>query len=166
MMQYLTFKMDDALYGINIYYVYEINYIDAYTAVPGARDTIHGFINLRGEIVTVFNLRRTLGLEDRPLAANAVNMTLKTEEEIAGLPVSVRVPLIGNDRAGFMTETVGDIITLDEDRVERTPPVDQQKYNIAFLSGVYQMEGEVLMILDIERLLSATALEGAVRNPG
>lgn len=168
MEQYVTFELDEALFGVNVYYALEINSVHEYTVVPGPEDHIHGFINLRGEIVTMFNLRRRLGLEDRPIDESAVNLILRTEDEVSSLPVGRQLSLpIGNDRVGLIVGAVGDILQIDEDAIERTPAVDHEKYDIRFVSSVCQLEDKVLMILDVEQMINARddSAEQAVSGP-
>lgn len=155
MVQYVTFHLDDAFFGINIVFANEINDEQVFTMIPGGRSYIQGLLNLRGDIVTMFDLRHRMGFPDEGRPERGMNLILKTETEVSRLdvPGDYRLP-VGDDRIGLVVDRIGDIVTVDPEAVDNPPAVDRNRYDIRFITGVFQMEEHLLMLLDIERVVA------------
>lgn len=132
------FRVDNTLFGIDINHIQEINKNLSFTRIYDAQDYIKGVLNLRGQIVTVVDLRvklkRKAALDDDP---NRRMIIVNYKDE----------------SVGFLVDSVDDIVNIDasqlEDGVTRMKDV-----NPDFFAGVYKMESEIVIVLDVEEILS------------
>ena len=105
--QKVLFHVDKELYGLDIRYVRGIEKYVNITPVPNAPDYIEGIINLRGEIIPIFNLRRKFGLEKvRP-----------TEETKLIISNSQGIPI------AFEVDCVSEILTIEEETAHKVPAI-------------------------------------------
>ena len=103
--QVCTFFLDTQMYGVAVESVQEVIRYQHMTDVPLAPTSVVGLINLRGQIVTAIDLRRRLGIQDRP-----------TEQ----LPMNVVVR--GEDGAiSFLVDQIGDVQQIDQANLEPLP---------------------------------------------
>lgn len=142
--QYCTFWLGDLFLGIEVLKVQEVLRGQAMTRVPLAPRSVHGLINLRGQIVTAIDLRERLELP--PLASDKppMNVVVRTEDGAVSLLV---------DEIGDVLEVTD---TQYEDPPETLPPAARELIN-----GVFKLPERLLMILDIERALSLDAVPAA-----
>ncbi|MCK9295639.1 MAG: chemotaxis protein CheW [Desulfobulbaceae bacterium] len=131
------FESGHLLCGLDIIHVQEINKNIAVTVVHRVPEYVRGVINLRGEIVTVVDLRTKFGFAP---------LSLEAEAEI----VIVR---FGDENIGLLVDSVSDVVLADEKDIEPTPP------NLAgvpghFFKGIYKLEQSLVAILNIEELLA------------
>ena len=85
--QHVSFHVGDILLGLPIHQVQEINRHLEVTTVPHARSSICGVINLRGDVVSVVDLRKVLGLDPAELTSRSRNVIIHHEDELIGLMV-------------------------------------------------------------------------------
>ena len=145
-----TFWVDGLLLGIEIEHVQEVLRGQEVSPVPLSDPAILGLLNLRGRLVAAVELRHRLGLVARPVEAAAVHVVIHT----AGEPVSLVV-----DREGEVAQV--------DDRSEPVPETVSPAIG-AFLTGVHQLDGSLLLLLDAARAveLSAHVKEVAHAGPG
>lgn len=136
-MQFATFYVGDMLLGVDIQQVQEINRQLDITEVPHSPDHIRGVINLRGEVTTVADLRKILGLPPGEVTRDGRNLIVTSQGE----------------SIGFLVDRISDILTLRDDQID-PPPTNVDSVAGRFFSGVHTMETEILVILDIEEALS------------
>jgi len=134
MRQFVTFRIDMYLMGIDILAVREINRFLDITPVQHVQDYIRGLINLRGQTVTVFDLGVRLGLSARILTDNSHNIILK------------------KDAVGLLVDCIGDVTEAEETEIE-LPPANVGKIEEKFVVGVVKLEDELLVILSAEKIL-------------
>ena len=132
--QFVTFRIDDHLLGIDVLGVREINRALDITPVPKAPEYVRGLVNLRGQIVTVFDLGVRLGFGPRKITENTHNVILKS------------------DVVGLMVDAIGDVAITEDDEVE-PPPANVGAIEGEFIEGVVKLENELLVILSAEKLL-------------
>lgn len=137
---YATFRVDGVYYGVDALHVQEVLRQQPMTTVPLAPDEVRGLINLRGQVVVALDLRRRLGLAPIEPGASAMNVVVSTE----GGPVS------------FLVDEIGDVIEVPEDRLEPAPQT-VTAHDRDLLTGIHEIDGELLLILDIERTASLDA---------
>lgn len=156
MKQFVTFMLDGQHFGIEILYVRELNQISEITKVELAPDYIRGLINLRGQIVTTFDIGMRLGYEPRAQGEAAHNIILKTESELAVIRAHEgRDDLhTSEDAAGLVVDAFGDIVEVEDDRVE-APPANIADRESIFIAGVVKSEDMLFSVLDIGKLLSS-----------
>ncbi|WP_062204755.1 chemotaxis protein CheW [Demequina salsinemoris] len=131
--QLATFKLDDRLYGVDVARVQEALKIQAHTPVPHAPRTVAGLVNLRGQVVLMVDLRARLGRE--PYGPDDEPMMMVVN--IDGEPISLLV------------DAVGDVLELDPDTFGPPPPTLEESLQ-ELVTGVYSMEDELLLSLDVD----------------
>ncbi len=132
-----TFYVDELLLGVDIHQVEEINRQLNMTPAPHTPDTVRGVVNLRGEVVTVLDLRRALGLEPTIIGAESRNVIVNSRGE----------------RIGLLVDRIADVVIAATDQIE-SPPANVNGIDGRFFTGVYKLESELVVILDIEQVVS------------
>jgi purine-binding chemotaxis protein CheW len=145
--QFVTFWIDQYLFGVNILNVREINAHTDATPVPLAQEAIRGLINLRGQIFTLLDLRFLLGLGHLNLTPDTQNIILKTNTDATGSGDNA------SDRVGFMVDKIGDIISVDEEELE-APPANMGDVDGYYLSRVIKLPNTVASIINIDHMLT------------
>ncbi len=137
--QFVTFRIEGDLLGMDVLRVREINRILDITPVPKAPAYVRGLVNLRGQTLTVFDLGIRLGLPPRAITEESHNVVLKHH------PV------------GFLVDSIGDIVQCDELEVEQCP-ANAGNIEEKFIEGVLKLEDELLVILHTGKLLEYAGL--------
>lgn len=135
--QFATFFLNDLLFGVEVLKVQELIRYQEMTRVPIAPSMIEGLINLRGQIITAIDLRRRLELPPRAAGQLPMNVVVRSEDGAVSL----------------LVDEIGDVIEIQDDSYERTP---ETLKGVArdLVSGVYKLDGRLLLILDTERAVS------------
>lgn len=136
-LQVAVFHVGQHVCGLVIDRVQEINRSLQLRVVHEAPDYVRGIVNLRGNIVTVIDLRRRLGLSPEPLSPSSRNVIVKVDREMVGL----------------LVDSVDDIIELDPAAIVPTPTHLSRELGDAF-EGVAQLGDELLALLQLEHLLN------------
>ncbi len=144
---YVTFKINDKLFGLDILNVREINRQTDATHVPQAPDFVHGLINLRGQIVTILDLKHRLGMGRSEANIDSHNIILK------GQAVSAEAHAEADDRVGILVDTIGDIIAADSD-TEDVLPANMDERDAQYLSGVVKLNDTLIGILNVQKVLA------------
>ena len=136
--QYVTVVIGGQLFGIPIEKVHDVFMPDSITRVPRSENEIAGVLNLRGRIVTAIDMRRLLNLEDRE--KDAMKMAVGIEYR--------------GESYGFIIDNVGEVLNLSDDSREANPTnLNKNWTNIS--AGVHRLEGQLMVILDVEKLLGS-----------
>jgi purine-binding chemotaxis protein CheW len=139
LIQLSTFYLENELFGIDALHVQEILTYQEITPVPLAPDYVKGLINLRGQIVTVIDLRRRLGFESLENGTKGMNLIVQTDEGL----MSVSVDQIGN------------VLDLQTDRLKPAPGTIRG-VAVHYIQAVCQLEEDLLIVLDIDSVLQLT----------
>jgi len=134
--QLVVFTLGDEEYGVPIQFVKEIIRKPEVTQLPNAPEYILGVINLRGQIIPILSLHERFSLQRTDDSETKVVIV-----EFASLMVGMEV----ND--------VSEVLTLTKDRISSAPAM-ATTINSNFISGVGKLEDRLLIILDVERILS------------
>ncbi len=137
--RYMTFRVGHILIGLSIEHLQEINRHIAMTAVPHAPVAICGVINLRGQVVSVVNLRTVFGLPNCEPTSKSRNLIVQSQGE----------------RIGLLVDQVLDTVTISPEQVSSSP-ANIDGVDGKFFQGVYATENEVILIAEIETLLDLT----------
>jgi purine-binding chemotaxis protein CheW len=131
-----TFFIGDALCGIDILNIQEINrHMDA-TWVPQAPDYVVGVLNLRGRIVTVIDLGKKLGLS--PIQKNKDNRNIIIDSQ--------------DEQIGFMVDRISDVLLAESNKIESAPAnIGGVQGN--FFKGVFKTETSLIGVLNIDEVL-------------
>lgn len=138
--QYLTFRLHDEEYGIDILKVQEIRGLSRITPIPNAPAHIRGVINLRGAVVPVVDLRVRFQITDEGDEKSAVIIVVN----------------IGNRVMGLIVSAVSDVVNFDTDAVQ-PPPEFGERVDTSFIVGMAKHHETLVMLLDIDQLLGDDA---------
>jgi len=148
--QYLTFKLAEETFAIDVAKVREVLDFTTITKVPRTPDFMSGVINLRGNVVPVVDLRLCFEMS-------------KTEKTVNTCIVVVEVILEGESTIiGALADSVEEVIDLEPEQIEPAPKIGTQ-IRTDFIKGMGKRDAQFLMILDIDRVFSAEEL-AAVRS--
>ncbi len=135
--QLVTFSVGEICFGIDIAYVQEINRHLDVTKVPESSPMIHGVVNLRGDVVTVFDPHYIFGLGAKSDISMCRNLVLN----------------IDGERFGVLVDRVSDILTIQESELSRRPS-NVSQVDSQFIDSVYLRSNEIVVVLDPIRLLN------------
>jgi chemotaxis signal transduction protein/truncated hemoglobin YjbI len=139
--QFVTMTVDGQTFGIPILTVQDIVEARQITPVPLAPSAIAGVMNLRGRIVTVIDLRKCLGLDQEFEDSQSMGVTVE----------------YNNDLYTLLVDTIGDVRSLHHRDFEQAPATVAE--NVRQLStGVYRLDQDLLVVLDVDRVLDAERL--------
>jgi len=134
-----TFRLDGRLYGVSIEHVQEVLRSAPMTRVPLAPRAVRGLINLRGEIVTVVDLRQTLQLPAAEVPSPAL-VVVRDGTSIVSLAV----------------DSIEDVTWTREEDFEPCPDTFPSAAR-EMIRGCYKLPGDLLLVLHLERALAAAA---------
>ncbi len=140
--QFLTFRLDGQEYGLAILKVQEIKGWDRMTPIPNSPPYVKGVLNLRGVIVPVFDLRLRFGLPEAARDAFTVIIVVN----------------IGGRLAGIVVDAVSDVINVGAEQKCAAPEYEGQQ-NREFIQGLAQVDGKLLILLDIDRMVNPETLD-------
>jgi purine-binding chemotaxis protein CheW len=148
--QYLTFKLKEEVFAIEISKVREVLEYTALTKVPRTPDFMSGVINLRGNVVPVIDLNLKLGMP-------------QTERTINTCIIIVEIAVSGETVVlGALTDSVQEVIEIEPENIEPVPKIGTN-LNIEFLQGMGKKDDHFMMIFDIDKVFSTediTAVSG------
>ncbi|PVB61859.1 chemotaxis protein CheW [Labrenzia sp. 011] len=144
LIQYVTVVIGGQLFGLPISQVHDVFVPESVTRVPMSAPEVQGVLNLRGRIVTAINMRRRLHLP--PL------------EEGQMMAVGIEYK---QESYGLVIDTVGEVLTLASSSEEPNPSnLDRRWAEIS--GGVHRLDGKLMVILDVDRLLGSMFTEPMV----
>jgi purine-binding chemotaxis protein CheW len=146
--QYLTFFMAGEEYAVGILQVREILELGPITRIPAAPAHIRGVINVRGSVVPVIDLAVKLGLPE-------TQVTRRTCVVIVELAFQDETRVLG-----ILVDAVHQVIELSAAEIE-APPTFGMQVPASFLVGMARAEPKFVMLLDLERILTAAEIEAA-----
>jgi purine-binding chemotaxis protein CheW len=145
---FITIKIDQYLFGIDVGFVREVNrYIDI-SPVSLAPDFITGLMNLRGQIITIIDPAVRLELGRTEIKQSSRCVVMKSGAELSQTTANISY----NETVGILVDAVGDIVLVDEDAIEPLPP-NLTEIDNEHISGVVKMDKDLLLILKIDILL-------------
>lgn len=131
-----TFLVGDALCGMDILKIQEINKLIDMTKVPQAPSYVLGILNLRGQIVTSIDLSKKLGLGETDLSQDPRNIIVNSPGEHIGL----------------LVKQIRDVVSADKEKFE-LPPSNMGGIQGEFFIGVYKTTDKLIGILDVAKVL-------------
>lgn len=139
--EFLTFRLGEEEYGVDILKVQEIRSYDTVTKLPAAPSFIKGVINLRGTIVPIVDMRLRFDLEAR-YDEFTVMIMLNVNERVVGLVV----------------DGVSDVMTLSQEQIRPAPEVSSETLDTRFVTGLGAVEDRLLILVDIEGLMGSEGM--------
>jgi len=137
---FVTLTVADQLCGVPVLGVRDILGEQTITRIPLAPPEIAGSLNLRGRIVTAIDLRRRLNLGPPPEGAKRMSVVAEQGGELYAL----------------LVDQVSEVMSLRANAFERNPPTLPPSW-AAFSTGIYRLDGRLMVVLDVARLLDITA---------
>ena len=134
--RYCTFVVAGLHFGLDVLKVQEVLRWQEMTTVPRAPKVVSGLLNLRGQIVTAIDLRTRLGLGDTDRPERPMNVVARASDATVSL----------------LVDSVGDVVAPPPNAWESTP-VNLRGPLQELSDGVYKSDGQILIILDLERVL-------------
>lgn len=134
--EFVTFTIAGQLFGIPVLQVQDVLSSYQITPIPLAPPEIVGSLNLRGRVVTAIDVRLRLGLAARPKEAESMSIVAENQGELYSL----------------MVDSVGEVLALSQSEYERNLPTLDAKFR-TFSDGIYRLDKQLLVVLDVNRLL-------------
>jgi len=134
---FVTLMVGDQLCGIPVLAVRDVLGPQTITRIPLAPPEVAGSLNLRGRIVTAIDLRRRLRLPPDP----------------SGTPRMSVVAEQGSELYALLVDQVAEVMSLKSAHFERNPPTLPQEWT-QYSTGIYRLQGRLLVVLDVARLLA------------
>ena len=135
--QWVTFRLGEEIYGIDVLQVQEVLRITEISPVPGAPNHVLGIINLRGNVVTVVDARTRFGLPPKEVDDASRIIVVDAFDKVIGL----------------LVDNVSEVAYVPNSQIETAPNVGSDDGN-RFVSGVSNREGELLIMLDLAKLMT------------
>jgi purine-binding chemotaxis protein CheW len=135
--QFATFYLDRLLFGVEVSTVQEVIRYQEMTRVPLAPSVVTGLINLRGQIVTAFDLRGRLELAQRAPDRLPMNVVVRAADEAVSL----------------LVDEIGDVLEVDDQSFE-SPPETLKGVARELIRGAYKLKDRLLLVLDTEKAVS------------
>jgi purine-binding chemotaxis protein CheW len=136
-LQWVTFRLENETYGINVMQVREVLRYSEIAPVPGAPSYVIGIINLRGNVVTVVDTRERFGLPGTDITDNTRIVILETENQVVGI----------------LVDAVAEVVYLRQSEIEVAPNVGNEE-NARYIQGVSHKNEELLILIEIKNLLT------------
>ncbi len=136
-LQWVTFKLENEIYGINVMQVQEVLRYSEIAPVPGAPLYVLGIINLRGNVVTVIDTRSRFGLDPCDVTDSTRVVVIESEKQVIGI----------------LVDSVAEVVYLKASEIDDAPNVGNEE-SAQFIQGVSNRDGELLILVDLDKLLS------------
>jgi purine-binding chemotaxis protein CheW len=135
--QWVTFRLDEEIYGINVMQVQEVLRVSEIAPVPGAPEYVLGIINLRGNVVTVIDTRERLGLSSKEVDDSTRIVIIEADKQVVGI----------------LVDSVAEVVDLRMSEVESAPNVGNDESS-KYIQGVASHDDELLILVDLNKLLT------------
>ena len=136
-LQWVTYKLGEETYGINVMQVQEVLRYTEIAPVPGAPDYVLGIINLRGNVVTVIDTRSRFGLPSSDISDNTRIVIIESDDQVVGI----------------LVDSVAEVVYLRSSEIDSAPNVGTEE-SAKFIQGVSNRDGQLLILVDLNKLLS------------
>ena len=139
---YLSFELNNEEFGVNVKNVINILEMKKITEVPKSPDYFKGIINLRGTALPVVDLRIILGISQLEFTNNTCILVLQLEIDSQEITF------------GAIVDSVKEVLKVNLDQIEPAPNLGS-KYQSGFIYGMWKIEENFIMLLDIENVLNS-----------
>lgn len=143
--QFLTFTVDKNEYGVNIMRVMEIRGWSDTTDLPNTPEFMRGVINLRGQVIPIFDLRSRFGH----------GFTNANEKNV------VIVMAVGERTIGILVDAVSDILTTTEDEIREAPSSIEIGIDDNYVNGLISVDEKMVILLNVDYLFDSQSLDNA-----
>ena len=151
--QFLTFELAGEAYAVEILKVQEIRGWEPIRKIPNTPAYVKGALNLRGSIVPIIDLRERFHMETVEYSPMTVVIVMSIQNEAQGLIVM-----------GIVADAVSDVLDINLSDIKNTPNLGS-KINIRYIRGMYVGKQNMVMLLDVDKLLNPEEFEGIADFP-
>jgi purine-binding chemotaxis protein CheW len=137
LLQLVTFTISSEEFGLDILKVQEIIRTMEITRVPRSPDFVEGVINLRGKVIPIIDLRKRFGMDPK---------SYDSHTRIIVVEINARI-------VGFVVDSVSEVLRIQSSTVE-PPPQIVSGIDSEYINGVGKLDDRLLILIDINRLLS------------
>ena len=141
--QLVVFKLGGEDFGVDITQVREIIRKGDITVVPNAPEFVKGVINLRGQITTIIDLRRKLGLPEKEASNDKQERVIVVE--------------VGKNTVGMAVDAVSEVTYLTESDIDEVPAMVKENIRTEYLKGVGKLPNRLLILIDLKSVLQQPA---------
>lgn len=162
-----TFHLGKVYIGVDILLVREINRSMEYTPIPGSQPYIRGMLNIRGRIITLFDLKRRFSWSSDSSSANRsdnkegkpatepkkqYNVIMKTHHEVMRINRRLAdTQCTWEDPVGLVVDRLGDVRNVPDEQI-LPAPANLKGIATPFIRGVVRVDGEFLVILNVAKI--------------
>ncbi|MGX1981365.1 purine-binding chemotaxis protein CheW [Thermolongibacillus altinsuensis] len=133
----VVIKLHNEQFGIDIHQVRSIERLKSITAIPQTPHYVKGIVNLRGNVIPVIDLCKRLSMKSSSYTDQTRLVVVTVKETDVGLIV----------------DAANEVMDINGEQIQPTPTITQDK-KIDFLYGIAKLENQILILLDVEKLLS------------
>ena len=142
---YLSFRLSEEIFAANVYKVLNILEMRTITKIQQAPDYMKGVINLRGNVLPVVDLRIKFGLPITEITVDTCIIVLNINLDGGSIMV------------GALVDAVKEVLELNDEDIEPAPSIGT-KYNANFIQGMYRVNENFVMILNIDHVFNTDEL--------
>ncbi len=135
-LQWVTYQLDNEVYGVNVMLVQEVLRVSEIAPVPGAQQYVLGIINLRGNVVTVIDTRKRFGLAPKEPDDLSRIIVVEVDDIVVGL----------------LVDSVAEVVYLHQSEIDPSPTVNNDEHAY-YIQGVCSRDEQLLILVDITKLL-------------
>lgn len=135
--QWLTFRLGDETFAINVMQVQEVLRATEIAPVPGAPEFVLGIINLRGNVVTVIDARKRINLDYREVDEDS----------------RIVITEAGRQVVGILVDCVAEVLEMEDSEIEPAPNVGKDESS-KYIQGVVNRDQTLIILVDLDKLLS------------
>lgn len=135
--QWVTFRLGEECYGVNVMQVQEVLRMTDIAPVPGAPNYVLGIINLRGNVVTVMDTRKRFGLVPAEADDSTRIVIIESEDQVIGI----------------LVDSVAEVVYLSNSDIEMAPNVGNEESS-RYIQGVANRKEGLLILVELNRLLT------------
>lgn len=137
----LSFNLCGNMLGVDVTLVKEINRNVEFTPIPGAKEHIVGFFNMRGQVVTLFDLAKILNLGEMQQQDRRICIILKSPKD--------------PDQVGFLIDSPGDVIEIDVEEYEAAP-ANVGSAESEYIESVLKLKEKLLMVINSKKIFNGS----------
>ena len=143
LIQLVIFQLGGEEFGVDIMQVQEIIRMPETTRIPQSPDYVKGIINLRGRVIVVINLDQRFGTDSKEIYDDSRIIVAEVAETVMGMVVN----------------SVSEVMRLPKSNLESAPDMITSKINADYIKGVGKLDDRLLILLDLEKVLSEKEIE-------
>lgn len=136
-LQWVTFRLEEETYGVNVMQVQEVLRYTEIAPVPGAPSYVLGIINLRGNVVTVIDTRQRFGLMPAEVTENTRIVIIEVEKQVIGI----------------LVDAVSEVVYLNQSEIEKAPNVGTEE-SAKFIQGVCHKDNRLLILVELDKMMT------------